>query len=336
VALDKTGTLTSGELRVENVESFPPGRETEVGRLAYSLEKLSSHPLARAITRYGKQQKLEAVEFTGFESITGQGLRARMNGSEVLLGRREWVAESGLRGQCRDGGGQYPLVDMLYSASGTRAALPVRSTGAVQTEAGASEVWLARDGLLGRIVLRDDIRPQARLVVDELKRRGLRTLVLTGDRRATGEHLKSQLHLDEVRAELKPEEKVAVIKSLSDEGNRVAMVGDGVNDAPSLAVAHVGVAMGARGSDAALEQADVVLMHDRLENFLAAFRLSQRARSIIRQNLVISLGTVAVLVFFALWGRIPLPVGVVGHEGSTVIVVMNSLRLLFGGATKKQ
>jgi Cd2+/Zn2+-exporting ATPase len=146
--------------------------------------------------------------------------------------------------------------------------------------------------------------------------------------------LKAELQLDDVRAELKPEEKVAVIKSLSDDGNRVAMIGDGVNDAPSLAAAHVGVAMGARGSDAALEQADVVLMHDRLENFLAAFRLSQRARRIIRQNLLVSLGTVALLVVFALLGKIPLTVGVVGHEGSTVVVVMNSLRLLFRSAAK--
>jgi Cd2+/Zn2+-exporting ATPase len=132
-----------------------------------------------------------------------------------------------------------------------------------------------------------------------------------------------------VRAELKPDEKVSAIREFTLRGKRVAMIGDGVNDAPSLAVADVGVAMGARGSDAALEQAEIVLMHDRLENFLTAFRLSKRARAIIRQNLVISLGTVVVLVSCALAGAIPLTVGVVGHEGSTVIVVANSLRLLF-------
>ncbi len=134
-----------------------------------------------------------------------------------------------------------------------------------------------------------------------------------------------------VRAELKPDQKVVAIRELTAQGSCVAMIGDGVNDAPSLAAAHIGVAMGARGSDAALEQADVVLMHDRLENFVAAFRLGQRARAIIRQNLVISLGTIAVLVGFALLGKVPLTIGVIGHEGSTVVVVMNSLRLLFGG-----
>ena len=306
VCLDKTGTLTTGELRVETVESFSPGREKEIVQLAYSLEKLSTHPLARAITRHGKQHGLEVVEFPNFESVTGEGLKAKRDGKEIFLGKREWVES-----QVRTG-------EFAAPQSGT----------------GTSEVWVSAGDLLGRVILRDDIRPQSAAVIQELRDEGLRTVVLTGDRRATAEHLREQLKLDDVRAELKPEQKVEAIRTLSESNQRVAMIGDGVNDAPSLAAAHIGVAMGARGADAALEQADVVLMNDRLENFLAAFRLSQRARRIIRQNLFISLGTVVVLVSFALLGKIPLTIGVVGHEGSTVVVVMNSLRLLFGGQSK--
>jgi Cd2+/Zn2+-exporting ATPase len=308
VALDKTGTLTTGELAVEMVESFPPGREKEVAQLAFSLERLSTHPLARAITRYGKQQRLLSLELDGFESITGQGLLARHGGQACRLGRREWLAQ-----------GEF---------ASTISAVPA-------TDSGLAEVWLARGDLLGRVVLRDDIRPQAKGLVQELRQEGLRAIVLTGDRKVAAEILQRELQLDDVRAELKPEQKLAEIHTLTKAGQRVAMVGDGVNDAPSLAAAHIGVAMGARGSDAALEQADVVLMHDRLENFLAAFRLSQRARWVIRQNLVISLGTVVVLVTFAMLGQIPLTLGVVGHEGSTVVVVMNSLRLLFGTAVPR-
>jgi Cd2+/Zn2+-exporting ATPase len=309
VALDKTGTLTTGELRVEIVESFPPGREAEVAQLAFSLERLSTHPLARAITRHGKQQGLQPLELGHFESITGQGLRAQRNGGSCSLGRREWLTQG-------------PHADVIAQTP--------------PTEPGFSEIWLSEGNLLGRIILRDDIRPEACELVEELHREGLRAVVLTGDRQATADHLRAELGIEDVRAELKPEEKLAAIRLLTQQGKCVAMVGDGVNDAPSLAAAHIGVAMGARGSDAALEQADVVLMHDRLENFLAAFRLSQRARRVIRQNLVISLGTVIVLVTFAILGRIPLTIGVVGHEGSTVIVVMNSLRLLFGAARPNQ
>ena len=307
VALDKTGTLTTGELRVEAVESFPPGREPEIFRLAYSLEKLSTHPLARAITRHGKQQQVEVIKFDHFESVTGEGLRATRNGKTGQLGGRGWIAQG-------------------------RHAAAIAQVAA--TEAGFSEVWIEEDDLLGRVILRDDIRPQSASVVEALRHEGLRTVVLTGDRKATAEYLRAELKLDDVRAELRPQQKVEAVRELSGQGKKVAMIGDGVNDAPSLAAAHIGVAMGARGSDAALEQADVVLMHDRLENFLAAFRLSQRARRIIRQNLVISLGTVVVLVTFAMLGKIPLTIGVVGHEGSTVVVVMNSLRLLFGGQNK--
>jgi Cd2+/Zn2+-exporting ATPase len=307
VALDKTGTLTTGELRVEKIESFPPGREEEIARLAFSLERLSTHPLARAITRYGKQRGFAPIEFEHFESVTGQGLRGRRNGVECLLGRRDWLKEGREAALC-------------HTAS---------------TQAGVSEIWLVEAELVGRITLRDDVRPQARQVLQELRQAGLQPVVLTGDRAAAAEHLRKELEIADIRAELKPEQKLSEIRALTSVGQHVAMVGDGVNDAPSLAAAHIGVAMGARGADAALEQADVVLMHDRLENFLAAFRLSQRARRVIRQNLVLSLGTVVVLVTFALLGRIPLTVGVVGHEGSTVVVVMNSLRLLFLSARRQ-
>lgn len=309
VCLDKTGTLTTGELRVEKLESFPPGQEQEIARLAYSLERLSTHPLARAITRHGKQEGLTAIELDQFESVAGHGLQAKRGSQTVLLGKRDWVLER--RSPTRPGVAP-PLDANAPEAVGT------------------SQVWVAAGELLGCVTLRDDIRPESGQVVDELRESGLRSVVLTGDRIAAANHLRDTLRLDDVRAELKPEDKVSAIRSLSVEGRRVAMVGDGVNDAPSLAAAHVGVAMGARGSDAALEQADVVLMHDRLENFLSAFRLSVRARRIIRQNLFVSLGTVVVLVAFAIFGKIPLTLGVIGHEGSTVVVVMNSLRLLLG------
>lgn len=303
VAMDKTGTLTTGELRVERIESFPSGREEEIAGLAYALERLSTHPLARAVTRYGKQRQLPIVSVSGVQSVPGFGVQGEVEGQLVRLGKREWLADT------------------------TQAAI---IKAAPPTHAGFAEIWLARDGLAGRILLRDDLRPHARGVVEKLRQLGLRSVVLTGDRQATADQLKTQLAVDEVRAELKPEEKVAVIRSFVEQKKRVAMIGDGVNDAPSLAAADLGVAMGARGSDAALEQAEIVLMHDRLENFLTALQLSQRARRIIQQNLVISLGTVVVLVGCALLGWIPLTLGVVGHEGSTVIVVTNSLRLLFG------
>jgi len=319
VCLDKTGTLTTGELRVEKVESFPPGRENEIARLAYSLERLSTHPLARAITRHGKQQHLPPIEFQHFESVTGQGLKARRASVECRLGGRDWFDLEHRPPVWSGAAGESQRADLEIGA-------PV--------DAGFSEVWVEAGDLLGRVILRDDIRPQSAGVVNELRDAGLKSVVLTGDRQAAAEHLRAELELDDVRAELKPEQKVAAIRELSAPGNRVAMIGDGVNDAPSLAAAHIGVAMGARGSDAALEQADVVLMHDRLENFLSAFRLSRRARAVIRQNLFISLGTVVVLVAFAMLGKIPLTIGVVGHEGSTVVVVMNSLRLLLGGGKK--
>jgi Cd2+/Zn2+-exporting ATPase len=301
VAMDKTGTLTTGELRVETVESFPAGREHEALELAATLDRHSTHPLARAIVRHAKRQGIEPRELDSVTSTSGAGISALLDGGEVRLGKRAW-AQPPDHGSCK-------------------------AVAAPETF-GVSEVWLTAPGLCGRILLRDDVRPEARDLIAALRRRGLRTLVLTGDRQTAADQLAKDLTLDEIRAELKPDDKLSIIEGFGARGEKIAMIGDGVNDAPSIAAAHVGVAMGARGSDAALEQADVVLMHDRLENFLAAYELSRRARTIIRQNLSIALGVIVVLVALALLERIPLTLGVVGHEGSTLVVVLNSLRLL--------
>ena len=305
VALDKTGTLTTGELAVVGYESFPAGRETEVMELAYALEAKSEHPLARAIVRDAKGRGVRELPLADFQNIVGQGVRGSYGGGQALLGRRE-LLEAG------------PL-------AGWAAKLPPAS-------AELSEVWIVGRDMIGRVLLRDQIRLESKAVLAELKAMGIRTVMLTGDRRQAAEAVAHELGLDEVRAHLTPELKVAAIQELraANGGQKVAMVGDGVNDAPSLAAADVSVAMGARGSDAALEQAEVILMHDRIENFLAAERLSRRAKAIIRQNLTLSLGVVIVMVIATAFGAVPLAVGVAAHEGSTLVVCLNSLRLLFG------
>lgn len=306
VALDKTGTLTTGELAVVALESYPKGRETEVLQLAYTLEAKSQHPIARAIVRHAKSQGLSELAMDDFQSITGQGVRGKVGGATLLLGRRE-LLESG------------PLADWAKQLPPAAAEL--------------SEVWVIGKDLVGRVLLKDQIREESRGVLAQLKSMGIKTVMLTGDRRQTAEAVAKELGLDEVRAGLSPEDKVAAIQALRAEQQKVAMVGDGVNDAPCLAAADVSVAMGARGSDAALEQAEVILMHDRIENFLSAHRLSRRARAVIRQNLAISLGVVVIMVIATAFGAVPLSIGVAAHEGSTLVVCLNSLRLLFGRNT---
>lgn len=303
VAMDKTGTLTTGELTVVGYESFPAGRESEVMELAYALESRSEHPLARAIVRDAKGRGVRVREVDDFQNIVGHGVRGEFGGAQALLGRRE-LLEAG------------PL-------AGWAEKLPPAAPE-------LSEVWVVGRDLLGRVLLRDQIRAESRAVLAQLNSQGVHTVMLTGDRRHAAESVAHELGVTEVRAGLSPEDKVHAVESYRQQGRKVAMVGDGVNDAPSLAAAFVSVAMGARGSDAALEQAEVILMHDRIENFLAAHRLSRRARKIIRQNLTISLGVVIVMVIATAWGAVPLAIGVGAHEGSTLVVCLNSLRLLFG------
>ena len=302
IAMDKTGTLTEGELKVSRIESFPAGREQDVLRIAASLEANSNHPIARAITQHAKAQGIEMEKLAEFQSITGQGLRGRTERGLSYVGRRELVKDSAL-GEVLAGVPDAPL--------------------------GFSEVWVLHEQIVGRVLLKDEIRAGSRGVLERLAADGVRTIMLTGDRRAAAAEVGEKLGISEVRAGLHPEDKVAAIRELTQAGHKVAMVGDGVNDAPSLAAAYVSVAMGARGSDAALEQSDVVLMQDKIEKLLSARRISHRARHIIRQNLVISLGSVIVMAVASLFGIVPLTLGVLTHEGSTVVVCLNSLRLLF-------
>ena len=309
VALDKTGTLTTGDLEVERVESFPPGNEEAVTRLAYSLERKANHPLARAIVLYAKKQGLQPESVEHFQSLTGQGVQGKMGEALCVLGRRE-LLEIG------------PLAEWIQKVP--------------ELDEEYSEVWVVYEGLLGRILLKDKIREQSRPVLDALDKLGVHTVMLTGDRRHAAQSVGEALGIKEVCFGLKPEDKVAVIKAYTEQGKKVAMVGDGVNDAPSLAAAFVSVVMGARGSDAALEQSELVLMEDRIENFLSAFYLSKRACRIIRQNLVISLGTIIIMVGSSIAGWVPLSLGVFAHEGSTALVCLNSLRLLLKGSSENK
>jgi len=319
VAFDKTGTLTTGELAVVGCESIPAGREREVLECAYALEANSQHPIARAIVAHAKNAALTLHEIDGFESLTGQGVKAEIFPVDERAGlQREarkikGAATLGRKTLFEGDADFHDWVDQFSPA-------PEATT----------EVWLRTEGLVGRILLLDEAREASRPVLRLLRELGLKTVMLTGDRRPAAEAVARKLGLSEVRAALSPEGKVAAIQTLRGEGHQIAMLGDGVNDAPSLAAADVGVAMGARGSDAALEQAELVLMHDKIENFLAALRLSRRAVAVIRQNLVISLGVVGAMVVATLLGVVPLWLGVAAHEGSTFLVVANSLRLLFG------
>ena len=302
VALDKTGTLTTGEMEVDRIESFPSGRETEALELAYSLETHGSHPIGRAIQKYAKSQGARKRRIDDFEAMSGKGVQGREGDALCVLGRRELLEEG-------------PLAEWMQS-------VPEPPQEFVEN-------WIFKGDLIARILLRDQIRTESASTLEALRLMGIRSVMLTGDRRSAAESVARQIGIGEVRAGLQPEGKVAAIREFSEGGYKVAMVGDGVNDAPCLAAAYVSVAMGARGSDAALEQSEVVLMKDKIENFLAAVSLSNRARRIIRQNLAIALGTVVLMAAAAILGWIPLSIGVFAHEGSTVVVCLNSLRLLF-------
>jgi Cd2+/Zn2+-exporting ATPase len=296
-AFDKTGTLTKGALVVARIASFDSQGEDALLRRAASVAHFSTHPLARAIVAEAGKRNLPINPATDFLNLPGLGMEASVDGSRILVGSRRLMRDRGI-------------------------AIPaIESTN-------EGEVWIANDQAVGVIYLRDEIRLAAKRVIDFLKRSGLSVTLLTGDRVGPAAMVAEQVGIADVRADLSPQAKLKCIHDWRASGKKVAMVGDGINDAPSLTAADVSIGMGARGSDAALEQADIVLMHDKIENVEEAFVLSRRARAIIRQNITISLGVIFFLIISALAEKINLTAGVIGHEGSTVVVILNGLRLL--------
>ncbi len=297
-AFDKTGTLTTGQLQVARVEARGQISTAEVLEVAAAVAQYSTHPLSRAVVEEAKRLDLKRSEAGSVTNIPGFGVEATIGAQQVVVGSRRLMEERGF------------------------------DVSALESEGAEAQVWVARDTLLGVIYLRDRLRAATPAVIAALKKDGNSVALISGDRAEAAAAVAREAGIDEVHPALTPNEKLEWIHRWRQSGKTVAMVGDGINDAPSLIAADVGLGMGARGSDAALAQADVILMHDRIENVPTALHLSRRARRIIRQNLIVSLGTVAVLVACALAQKIKLSIGVVGHEGSTVVVVLNGLRLL--------
>jgi len=306
VAFDKTGTLTYGRPRVTDVVAREGLAEDELLRLAASAESRSEHPLAQAVVRAADERGLELIAPSEFQAYPGMGIRAELNGESLLIGSPKLLAQEGLTVQPE----MQELLDRLESE-------------------GKTVLLVHNDVCMGAIAVADELRESAADTIADLKRAGVeRVVMLTGDNERVAAAVSERVGVDEFYASLLPDGKVEAIKELEAKYGPVAMVGDGVNDAPALATATLGVAMGGAGTDVALETADVVLMADSIARLPYVIRLSKQTNRIVWQNISFALAVIVVLIVSTFLIKLPLPLGVVGHEGSTVIVVFNGLRLL--------
>ena len=306
IAFDKTGTLTHGQPVVTDIVSLA-GDKSQVLTLAAAVEARSAHPLAKAILQAASDVQLEIPPAKDVESVTGRGVQAWVDKHAVRVGSLSWIDGS----------------EIEVSPNLRQAVLEME-------EQGKSVLLVVQDDqLVGLIAVSDTIRPDAAQALSALSRIGVRnSIMLSGDNRRAAAYIAGQIGMREFRAELLPEEKVQAIRQLVEEYPVVGMVGDGVNDAPALANATVGIAMGGASTDAALESADVALMAADLRKLPFAVGLGRAARRIILQNLVIALGVIVILSALAITGLAGIGLAVVIHEGSTLLVVFNALRLL--------
>jgi Zn2+/Cd2+-exporting ATPase len=315
IAFDKTGTLTEGKTRLTEVRPLGAASTDELLATAAAVQGRSEHHLARATLAAAAERGLTPPAADAFHAFAGKGVSAEVAGRRVEMGN--------------------PI--LFAGRPGLDAAL--ETVASLQRD-GQTAVLVVRDGEepLGVLGFADTLRPAAPAVLADLRRLGIgRIVMLTGDNAHVAERIAAQAGVDEVHADLLPERKVEIVRELRRELGSVAMVGDGVNDAPALAAASVGVAMGAVGTDVALETADLVLMADDLEALVYAVALSRKARRTLTFNLAFSLVMIVVMVLAILTVGLPLPLAVVGHEGSTVLVSLNGLRLLaFGRRSRRR
>jgi Cd2+/Zn2+-exporting ATPase len=308
IAFDKTGTITQGRPRLTDVIPVAGADEADLLAVTVAVERRSDHPLAAAIVRDGTERlgAGRTPEATGVRAITGRGVRADVGGSEVLIGNAA-----------------------LFEDGVGVAADVTESVSSLQAQGRTIMIVKRGSSFLGVLGLMDTPRADARAAIGSLEAVGIRRAVmLSGDHQAVAESIAREVGIDEAWGDLMPEDKVAAVERLRASEGKVAMVGDGVNDAPALAHATVGIAMGAAGSDVALETADVALMGDDLSKLPVVIGLSRKGSAVIRQNLFLSLGMVALLIPATLAGTVGIGPAVVLHEGSTLVVVANALRLL--------
>ncbi|MEQ9379782.1 MAG: heavy metal translocating P-type ATPase, partial [Pirellulales bacterium] len=308
IAFDKTGTLTEGKPWLTNVVSSDGVAEDELLQVAIAVEELSDHPLAAAVVRGGRERldSESVIQAHDLQSITGRGVKANINGEAVYIGKDDLFGEV-------DGP---PLPEELRER-----------VEALEADGRTTMIVRRGDTYLGVLGLMDTPREAAKNVIARLRELGIqRMIILSGDNQQVADAVANEVGIDEAWGDLMPDDKVEAIKKLSKQEG-VAMVGDGVNDAPAMANATVGIAMGAAGSDIALETADVALMADDLNHLPFAVGLSRQTSRIIRQNLWFSLGMVAFLIPATILG-LQMGAAVLFHEGSTLLVVFNALRLL--------
>lgn len=310
IAFDKTGTLTEGKPKLTKVVTLTDVSEEELLKTAVAVEALSDHPLAKAVVRDGKERlgNAQFPEASNMEAVLGKGIKASLGEDKVYMGNLELFEA---------------LDDQKPSAETVE---KVRE----QEAAGNTTMLIRRnEEYIGIISLMDTPREEAKATLEELKKIGIkRMIMLTGDNQKVADAVAKEIGLTDAWGSLLPEEKVDAIKKLKKQEDKVAMVGDGVNDAPAMAHSTVGIAMGAAGSDVALETADIALMADKLETLPFAIGLSRKAKAIIKQNLWVSLGIVALLIPATIFGFANIGIAVLIHEGSTLLVVANALRLL--------